>query len=600
MKIHLCRSGLLLCFVAFSVTLMGCSDSSEGRKPSEQNKWATWLESLASARFEVTQGTVWLMEADTNCPKLVDVFSSCFANNAAAPYLIPRYPVSGSYESWYTITSGDEPKGDGTYFESTEGDLWGESDGTPYNAFFRVADNEAFVQIVNLPPSAAYFGSQSYVFTRDVGYYEDQGYELTPKCSELDSEANYDPPTVCNPDYPQFESINRISVFASLGDAINDEEIRRRDEDLDWGGGTVVIITTHNKSLADELVREASDAGLDEGRIFIEEVYDNTSLGKDEDSDEFISLIRYALPEDEAAGNAWKANRSENILTYRVAASDAGYEGYGAPFSDNPTGYGEKESTEVEDGQGYAESLNELGGILKDWIDTEVPRSYHLNVDASNLEMDISTECQLTGDDTVTPCFVGKVCLENYANCFGDSQDTDSYRFGGIGWLLESDVMFVIGVNHTKLDAATYLSLSFYDTVDAWGKASSSQTNGTAVGFSQGDFNGSAENVLGALGLLSQVSATLNGNLSDLYVIVVNREKSSEVFNAICSNDEGPCVTLSEQDLGYEPDDILTISQRAYIKPGSTRGTAPGSLINSRVVGRQSNPFGNAFDSPLR
>ena len=111
-----------------------------------------------------------------------------------------------------------------------------------------------------------------------MGYYEDQGYELTPKCSELDSEANYDPPTVCNPDYPQFESINRISVFASLGDAINDKEIRRRDEALDWGGGTVVIITTHNKSLADELVREASDAGLDEGRIFIEEVYDNTSL----------------------------------------------------------------------------------------------------------------------------------------------------------------------------------------------------------------------------------------------------------------------------------------------------------------------------------
>ena len=138
-RMNLYRSGLLLCFLAFSVTLIGCSDSSENEIASEQKEWATWLESLASAGFEVTQGTVWLMEADTNCPKLVDVFSSCFANNAAAPYLIPRYPVSGSYESWYTITSGDEPKGDGTFFESTEGDLWGGSDGTPYNAVFRLS-----------------------------------------------------------------------------------------------------------------------------------------------------------------------------------------------------------------------------------------------------------------------------------------------------------------------------------------------------------------------------------------------------------------------------------------------------------------------------
>ena len=98
-RMNLYRSGLLLCFLAFSVSLMGCSDSSESEIASEQSEiaseqkeWATWLESLASARFEVTQGTVWLMEADTNCPKLVDVFSSCFANNAAAPYLIPRYP----------------------------------------------------------------------------------------------------------------------------------------------------------------------------------------------------------------------------------------------------------------------------------------------------------------------------------------------------------------------------------------------------------------------------------------------------------------------------------------------------------------------------
>ena len=595
------RRGLQFLLLVFVVSGLGCSDSSEtNNMPVEQEKWATWLESLPSGDFEVTQGTVWLMEADTNCPNLVDVFDSCFANNAAAPYLIPRYPISGSYESWYTVTSGDEPKGDGTYFESTEGELWGESDGIPYNAIFRVAADEAFVQIVNLPPSAAYLGSQSYVFSRDVGYYEDQGDELTPKCSPLDSDANYDPPTICNPDNPDFDSTNRISVFASVGDAINFEEIRERDETLGWGGGTVVFITTHNKSLAEELALQASEAGLDEGRIFVEELYDNTSIGKGENSDEFISLIRYALPEDEAAGNAWKEDRDRNILAYRVTANDVGSEGYGSPFPDNPTGYAKKAATDVEVDKGYTDSLYQLGEILKEWIDAEIPRSYHLSADASNLEMDISTECQLTEDEQVTPCFVGKVCLETHANCFGDSQDTDSYRFGGVGWLLERDVVFVIGVNHTKLNAATYLSLSFYDTLNAWGKAATSQTNGTAVGFSQGYFDGSAEEVLEALGLLSQVSATLNENLSDLYVIVVNRKKSTEPFDEICQNDEGPCVTLSADDLGYRPDDILTISQRAYINPLTTRGTAPGSLINSRVVGRQSDPFGDSSDSPLR
>ena len=495
--------------------LSGCNSSGSSEQTDDLapiKPWQSWAESLGTRDYNVTQGSLYMVD-NAECVKLIEVFGTCFANNPAAPYLIPQLPVEQTYlDPYYAYEfNATGPNGDNT------------------NMFFRLGKNDALMTIVNLPPKAAYMGYQTYMFSRDTSNY-DTYMKATP-----------------NPE--------RAEVFGSLGNDINNVVVEE-GANIAWSGNAVVYITTANQSLADALVADATSAGLQSQVIFTEPVGDNTILGKQSAADDFVTLIRYAMPEDDAAADQWKASRDDNILVYRVSKNTL-------PFTAFPTPeYTQKITVDESD---YNASLVELTTLLE----THLQTTTGLPVESKKMltsETDMETG-ELAG-------LVGQECIEEGSICLADNQDTDAYRFGFVGLLRNNQPVIVTGVNHTLNDAATYISLGVYSMIGFYGIDSISQSNVDVTGFDKGNLTDSAEAVLRAYGLYEKASQRLKDQLSMFYTAVVSRTCEASLGNY--------CVEVNTTELPLlHP---LGITQRAYVKPGSTSGANPNALLSPYVI----------------
>ncbi|WP_345973968.1 hypothetical protein [Sulfurimonas sp. HSL3-7] len=498
--------------------LYGCNSSDSSEQADAQapiKPWQSWAESLSTREYNVTQGSVYMVD-NAACDKLISVFGTCFGNNPAAPYLIPQLPVGETYVDPYYAYDFDAtgPDGDRT------------------NMFFRLGENDALVTIVNLPPKAAYMGYQTYLFSRDVSYY-----------AALTS----DPKTTPDP--------YRAEIFGSLGNDINNVVVQN-GANIAWSGNAVVYITTPNQALADVLVADAASAGLQSQVIFTEPVGDITILGEDSNADEFITLIRYALPEDDTAADRWKASRDDNILVYRVSKNNLQFSPFATPE------YTQKMTVDESE---YNASLVELTTLLATHLQTSTGLPV-VSKEMYTSELDMSTG-ELAG-------LVGQECIAKGTKCLGDNQDTDAYRFGYIGLLERDHSAIVTGVNHTLNDAATYVSLAVYNMAGFHGVASISQTNVGVTGYDKGYLTGSAEAVLRAYGLYESASQKLKEQLPILYASVVSRDCEASLGD-YCVD-----INMTEVPLRWP----LAITQRAYVKPGSTSGASPNALLSPYVI----------------
>jgi len=491
--------------------LSGCN----GRESTEQTDilapWKSWAESLGTREYNVTQGSVYMVD-NAACTKLISVFGTCFANNPAAPYLIPQLPVEQTYlDPYYAYDfNATGPNGDKT------------------NMFFRLGQEDALMTIVNLPPKAAYMGYQTYVFSRVLSHYATY-MKATP-----------------DPD--------RAEIFGSLGNDINNVVIEN-DAKIAWSGNAVVYITTANRALADALVADAASAGLPSQVIFTEPVGDNTILGKQSAADDFMTLIRYAMPEDDDAADSWKASRDDNILVYRVSKNTLPFTPFSAPA------YTQKMIVDESD---YNASLVELTALLAAHMQTTTGLPVQ-STEMYTSEIDMATG-QLAG-------LVGQECIAQGNDCLGDNQDTDAYRFGFVGTLDSNRSVIVTGVNHTLNDAATYISLGVYNMLGFYGVDSRSQINVDVTGFDKGNLTGSAEAVLRAYGLYESASQHLKDQLPMLYVTVVSRA---------CESLGDYCVEVNATEVPLS--DPMGITQRAYVKPGTTSGANPDALLSPYVI----------------
>ena len=179
--------------------------------PSEElsiKHYKKWIAHLK--KFRVRQGNAFLMVPST-FPLFLQTFGSCFGNNPASPYIWPQPPIEDSYvDPYYGVplnTPG--PKGSTT------------------NIIYRLSDNDALVTIVSYPPLAAYFGYQSYVFTREADFY-----------------ANIPPP------FPRKISPdpNRYEIFGSIGNDINNVIVQDQYGTTPWENCIVMYITTSNSN----------------------------------------------------------------------------------------------------------------------------------------------------------------------------------------------------------------------------------------------------------------------------------------------------------------------------------------------------------------
>src|SRR5262249_11420212 len=156
----------------------------------------------------------------------------------------------------------------------------------------------------------------------------------------------------------------------------------------------------------------------------------------------------------------------------------------------------------------------------------------------------------------------------------GDNQDVDAYRFAVLNGLSETASAIVAGVNHTLTDNADYLSIGVYNALDLTGVADTSQTNPAAVGFESGNLTGSAAAVLKELGLYDMASESLKGDLPRLFVSFVSRS---------CPYAQQYCINLNGSSLIPESSPV-TLTQRAYLKPGTTTGADPDVMVNTEVI----------------
>lgn len=452
------------------------------------------------------------------CASIVAVFGSCFGNNAAAPYIVPQLPIDGTAVNPYYAAPFTQPG----------------VTGAPSNMIYRLRDTDALVTLVSLPPTAAYLGYQGYLLTRDASNYSEP-----------------DPMTKVSPDPTRWE------IFGSFGNDINNVILGERLGRI-WNKGVAVYITTSNRQLADALIADAQAKGFDRNRIFVEPVGANVLTGASPSSDDMVTLMRYALPKDDAAGAAWVQGFADNVQVFRVGRPAIPVTRFGAPSYTKKVAISEA---------AYQGSLDELGALLKDWL---------LSQEARPVLIEAMTSSEHVDPDGTPHGLVGADCIEKGSNCLGDNQDTDAYRIGVIGLLTGNNLAFVAGVNHSRTDNAHYTSLAIYDIVHFTGVASASQSNPKAVGFNKGSLTGSASGILKALGIHSKASPKLKSQLADLYVSMLSRQ---------CGGATKPyCIEIGTDVLPEQHP--IAVTQRAYLKPGQSTGGNPDALLPPILVFR--------------
>lgn len=514
------RRVLAMSFLAVALASCGGDD---GTAPETLRTYTTAVAQLRESGYSVAQGNAYLFTKES-CPLFVGIFGSCFGNNSAAPYIFPQPPTKGTHVDPVYAAPFNTPGSDGNT-----------------NIIYRLSDDDALITVVSYPPKGAYFGFQSYVFTSAISNYP------VSKPLQVVAPNGENPPS-------------RYQLFASVGNSLNNAVVQSQFRSP-WDGQVVVHVSTSNGQLADDLVQRLSATGVNPNAILVEKIGANVRTGNGEVSDDLVSLIRYAVPQDQAAADAWLGNLQANVKVYKVSRS-IGVSRY------STNRYTPRASTTSE--EPLRTPLDELSALLGTWLASVQPTQLIQTKDFSST----------TAYDPVTQTtsgFVGSECIENGTVCFGDSLDTYTYAVSSLQsttQLSGTDTLLVAGVNHNAMSNSSYVSLAVYNAVESIGVASASQTNADAVGFDKGTLTGSAEAVLRELQLYDKASPALKEALPKLYVTLVARD---------CIYAKAYCVSL--QGTALIPDGTaISVWERAYLRPGSTTSGDLNFMLRPRLI----------------
>ena len=485
---------------------------------------AKYLNNLTSHGYLIVQGNAYLFQ-NSDCSLYVSIFGTCFGNNPAAPYILPQLPIENSYVDPYYAVPLNTPG----------------PNGVTTNIAYRLSDKDALVTIVKYPPKGAYFGYQSYVFTSQIINYIDTF-----------------PLQVISPDLTRYE------IFGSVGNNVNNIIVQNQ-HGSSWGGQVITYVTTSNQILANKIIRELTTQGVKSNSILVEKLGSNVLTGNEENADDLVTLIRYAIPENTNAANTWYSNLATNVLVYKVSNPSIGIIRYPANNYSARTGNIETQLTPA---------LNELAEILKNWSINNTTLGSLSAVSTSSF-----TRTSLDDHDGIPYGLVGKDCISKGTICAADNQDTSTYAFSPNFDLSSNSVLFIAGVNHNKFNNSSYISLSIYNATESAGVASSSQTNRKAVGFNSGNLaSGSAEAVLRELGIYNSASRMLKLALPKLYISLLSKN---------CTIAQKFCIDLNGDNLipDTTPPTPINMYERSYIRPGDTSGADTNIMVYPRVIG---------------
>ena len=484
------------------------------------------IEALASRGFEVSRGYFRLYTMN-DCQDSFPVMHSCYGNNPAAPY------VTFAVLPW-----------EGEFLDPATRNAIGQLD-QGYTGTFRFDPKEAIVVFGRMPPPAAYFGLQTYLFTREGSFAtESNTYKWIaanlPKT--LDTFFAYVPNT----------DEKRIQMFASIGNS-NNNVIVKEQAGSAFNQQRFFISTPDQ--LMEEAVRSAlATASIDSRHIFTEPIPSTHNdgsdsgmkVGLDAPADEFLFVMRYAMPNDGGGPGSvsarWKEELPLTVLRVRDTSGRAA-----RPY----------DLTVLDERTAVQESPL-APGLVK--LVAAANERWGQPCAVSNCSDRAFDFIDLQGSPVN---LVGPECTKIGMNCIGDGQDT-SYQMT-TDFLLDTGYVYAVaGTLGTRTGNATYVGLSLNDSYLIKGVANidSDQLRNTA--------NAYAADLI---------------NPSKFYLYYLARDCA-----AIDELTDGNCFTVTDEMLPVctdlaDPDcHPLKLVQRNYISKGTERGPDSTRLLPPKLI----------------
>ncbi len=525
---------ILVCLQLVVLLLMvGGMAPAAADSPMPENKVPGWVESkarrlangLKQQGYEVARGYFKLYTKD-DCPYSYEVLKSCLGNNPAAPYVLPVVPAWP--DEW--VDRGTA----GLIGPTVKG----------YNASYRLDPREAIVILGELPPPARYFGLQTYLLSRPGEWNKgsDQ-YKFVAKYV----------PALLNTFFTKLpKNDERLQLFADLSDPINNVVIKKGSGDVWDQVRTFVITPDENMNRA---VRQALvGLGIRDKDVFTEQIPSRLgglpmAVGLTEGSDDFLTVLRYAMPVDgggdRARSTAWRERLPLVVLRIRDTRPAHKPQPYPSVKFETRFGATPPEIT-------YAPNLITLAkAICSRW----------------------GQPCDLEGDafnQRVPPLlnmrpalsWTGPECVKVGMNCLAPNEDAAYFMSPRLP-LPDDRVYAVVGALGTRTRNATYVGLGLNSSL-------------TQLGFDNIDDD------------------KLAGS-ADRYPQVLNHDRFFlQYFARDCAGLEdltagSHCYSIGDKlpDC-YDPADLtcamLVLSVRDYLLPGTQRGPAAELTLSPRVI----------------
>ncbi len=477
---------------------------------------------LAAQGFEAQSGYVKLYTNEDCEQWSYPIMESCYFNNPAAPYLLPVAPF---WPEEYV-----EPAMVRALGEVKEG----------YGTIRRFDPREAIVIFGVLPPQADYFGIQTYLFTREGAWDENSlAYRTIAEHFPLHLHTFFTKAP---------GSGKRIQILASLSNAINNVVIERQSPSHQAFDQFRVFIITPDRYMDNAIRAALGKSSIAAGDIFTEPIPRDMRVGLGEAADDFLTVIRYAMPADETAANAWRANPPLVVLRIRDANAERQPERYPqVQLEERTAAEAPAETALAPDLKDLLIAVGERWNqpCLPDaqgWCEPERLTNFvHLQIPPINL--------------------VGPECTEIGMNCLGDTQDT-AYQAALRLWLDNGQVYAVAGPLATETGNATYVGLALNSSLKKKGfeNIPDDELAGSALAYS---------------------SAVSNTEKLFLYYLARDCTGLEDLTGGKCvsiptTGDKGLPFCANRADPTCE---LLQIARRDYIRPGTQRGPDAARLL---------------------
>jgi hypothetical protein len=460
---------------------------------------------LEASGHDVMRG-YWTLWGAEDCKYPLRTVGFCYGNNPTAPYVIAVVP------QWKD--EFEDRKLNHAILQAQRN----------MSATFRLGAQEALVVLAEMPPQGRYFGIATNLFTRQT-----DRNEMDPVYKYL-----HDQPLLRDMLFSYSPNPSRMMILASLGNTTNHVVMERRSGPA-WSQQRYFVITS-DEGMADAVTEALLRAGVPAAdRVFTEPISPALArVGLGPEADDFFVYLRYALPLDSVAGEAWRQRLPLTILRVR-ARSAAGPK---RPFP----------------------------------IPVYQPRT--ANFDETVLESDLhalirAVMVRWDQDDAVLgPSFsalrvldlVGQHCLgvgshlpdRGPMNCLADNPDTD-YQITRPGlYIDDGQVIAAVGTLATATGNATYVSLGVnrFPALVGVTNLSDEDLDGTAASFQD----------------------ALQHDARMFYVYYLARD---------CTGLH-PCLELTTKMVPIG--DQIKLMQRNYVPPGSISGPDPARVLNPFAI----------------